>query len=83
MANGNHPGLQCLGCQNGTPTAGPRVCPACGHVFRGNGWDGIDSHWRAQHEGNMSYEQFWDSLCDDHRGGADAEPGAAADGAGR
>ncbi len=28
-----------------------KVCPECGHVFQGNGWDGIDAHWRAKHEG--------------------------------
>ena len=21
-----------------------KVCPQCGHVFQGNGWDGIDAH---------------------------------------
>lgn len=27
----------------------PRPCPECDHVFQGNGWDGIDAHWRAKH----------------------------------
>jgi N-carbamoylputrescine amidase len=35
------------------------LCPECGHVFRGNGWDGIDSHWKSKHEHVMSYEQAW------------------------
>ncbi len=44
------------------------MCPECGHVFRGKGWDGIDAHWRAHHEGILSYEAFWTGLCDGHRG---------------
>ena len=46
----------------------PKVCPECGHVFKGNGWDGIDAHWRSQHENVMTYGQFWESLCTRHRG---------------
>ena len=38
------------------------VCPECGHVFAGNGWDGIDAHWRAHHEDIMSYEDAWQLL---------------------
>lgn len=36
-----------------------KVCPECGHEFKGNGWDGIDAHWKAKHSGVMSYEQAW------------------------
>jgi hypothetical protein len=36
-----------------------KVCPECGHVFQGSGWDGIDSHWRASHENIMPYEMAW------------------------
>ena len=36
-----------------------KVCPECGHVFRGNGWDGIDVHWRSRHENIMPYEEAW------------------------
>lgn len=36
-----------------------RVCPECGHLFRGSGWDGIDSHWRARHESIMPYAEAW------------------------
>lgn len=36
-----------------------KVCPECGHLFRGNGWDGIDSHWRAKHESVMPYAEAW------------------------
>ncbi|MGA8573617.1 MAG: hypothetical protein ACLP7A_01360 [Desulfobaccales bacterium] len=40
------------------------VCPVCGYQFRGNGFDGIDAHWRAKenkvdHEDKMPYEQAW------------------------
>ena len=31
------------------------VCPECGHQFRGDGFDGIDAHWRAKHENLMPY----------------------------
>jgi|HubBroStandDraft_6_1064221.scaffolds.fasta_scaffold1518772_1 hypothetical protein len=27
----------------------PKICPECDHVFLGNGWDGIDAHWKARH----------------------------------
>jgi hypothetical protein len=36
-----------------------KVCPECQHVFQGNGWDGIDAHWRASHEKAMPYEKAW------------------------
>jgi hypothetical protein len=36
-----------------------RICPECGHEFAGNGWDGIDAHWRAHHDAIMSYELAW------------------------
>ena len=42
-----------------------KVCPECGHVFVGNGWDGIDTHWKAEHEHIMSYENAWPLLQDD------------------
>ncbi len=60
------PNRECLCCAAGLPTEGPRTCPECGHVFAGNGWDGIDAHWRSHHEDVMSYEQFRDSLCRAH-----------------
>ena len=31
------------------------TCPECGHTFLGNGWDGIDAHWRAKHEDKEEY----------------------------
>jgi hypothetical protein len=36
-----------------------KVCPECGHRFRGNGWDGIDAHWRKEHEHVLPYEVAW------------------------
>ena len=39
-----------------------KVCPECGHVFQGNGWDGIDAHWRSKHEDVMPYEKAWPYL---------------------
>lgn len=48
---------------------GRRECPFCDHVFQGNGWDGIDAHWRSKHERQgTTYEDFWESLCPAHRG---------------
>ena len=44
-----------------------KVCPECGHVFQGSGWDGIDAHWRSPrvgHEDVMPYEDAWPLLRD-------------------
>ncbi len=62
----------CLACREGTPRRGHAQCPACGHVFRGRGWDGIDAHWKAHHLALMTYEEFFSSLCPAHRA-ADSE----------
>ena len=35
------------------------VCPECGHRFSGNGFDGIDAHWRSKHEHLMPYHMAW------------------------
>jgi hypothetical protein len=35
------------------------TCPACGYQFKGNGFDGIDAHWRARHNDQMTYEEAW------------------------
>src|SRR5262249_48220648 len=37
----------------------PKTCPICHHAFQGNGWDGIDAHWRAKHENIMPYKEAW------------------------
>ena len=34
-------------------------CPECGHLFQGNGFDGIDAHWRAKHEHLIPYKEAW------------------------
>lgn len=39
-----------------------KVCPECGHRFQGNGWDGIDAHWRSKHESIMPYREAWSLL---------------------
>lgn len=36
-----------------------KTCPICGHRFKGNGWDGIDAHWRSRHEEILPYERAW------------------------
>jgi hypothetical protein len=36
-----------------------KVCPECGHRFQGQGWEGIDAHWRSKHENVMPFEQAW------------------------
>jgi predicted RNase H-like nuclease len=36
-----------------------RSCPECGHQFKGNGFDGIDAHWRAKHEYIIPYKTAW------------------------
>jgi hypothetical protein len=36
-----------------------KICPECGYLFQGNGWDGIDAHWRAKHEALMPYSEAW------------------------
>jgi hypothetical protein len=57
----------CLCCDKGISKGRPRQCPICGHEFQGNGWDGVDAHWRAKHEDIMPYEKFWASLCSEHK----------------
>lgn len=34
-----------------------KVCPECGQRFMGNGWDGVDAHWRSKHENILRYKQ--------------------------
>ena len=36
-----------------------KLCPLCGHRFKGRGWDGIDAHWRSRHEADLPYERAW------------------------
>jgi hypothetical protein len=37
----------------------PNICPECRHQFEGSGFDGIDAHWRANHERIMPYSEAW------------------------
>jgi hypothetical protein len=55
-------------------TKTPRICPECQHAFQGNGWDGIDAHWRSKHEGLMLYEDAWPLI----KAGRYTRPRAAA-----
>ena len=39
-----------------------KICPECGHQFQGNGWDGIDAHWKSPRKGHehiMPYREAW------------------------
>lgn len=72
---------QCAWCKTEQTTARrlepeqPRECPFCDHIFRGNGWDGIDAHWRSRHEQEGGpYEEFWTLLCPYHRNHSRALP---------
>jgi hypothetical protein len=58
---------ECECCKAGQSFSRPRQCPKCLHIFQGNGWDGIDAHWRSKHENELSYERFWARLCSGHR----------------
>lgn len=63
--------LECPSCRKGIPRSRnwPRQCPECAQVFKGPGWSGIESHWKAEHPDVMAYEDFLASLCPAHRGG--------------
>lgn len=58
---------ECYCCQKEQVMTEERICPECGHVFQGIGWEGIDAHWRAKHEDALSYEEFWNNMCGLHR----------------
>lgn len=59
--------VKCLCCTKNQKKERPRVCPECGHQFMGNGWDGIDAHWKSKHEDILPYKEFWASLCLEHK----------------
>jgi addiction module HigA family antidote len=61
----------------GTPGHSRKVCPECGHKFQGNGWDGIDAHWRARHAPVMSYEEAWPLISAGKYVAAKSRPEAA------
>lgn len=54
--------IACSGTDNAMTLKDARECPECGHIFKGNGWDGIDAHWRSKHEHIMPYEDAWPLL---------------------
>ncbi len=41
--------------------AGPgrKSCPECDRLFKGNGYGGMDAHWKANHELIMPYSTAW------------------------
>ncbi|MEA1888154.1 MAG: hypothetical protein U9N50_00040 [Pseudomonadota bacterium] len=39
-----------------------KICPECGHAFKGKSWEGIDAHWRAKHEHIMPYREAWELI---------------------
>ena len=39
-----------------------KSCPECDHEFQGNGWTGIDSHWKAWHNRIRRYEEAWELI---------------------
>ena len=49
---------KCHCCQKEMRKERPRICPECNHYFDGNGWEGIDAHWRSKHQNIMCYEDF-------------------------
>lgn len=57
----------CLCCAHQIPVTSQKICPLCSHLFKGQGWWGIDAHWKSQHEKGMPYQTFWAGLCDNHR----------------
>lgn len=38
---------------------GEKTCPECGQPLAGNGFDGIDAHWKSAHENIMPYKEAW------------------------
>jgi hypothetical protein len=64
----------CRACLRRVPITQPRLCPECGHVFAGRNWAGIDGHWQARHTDVMRYDDFWASLCPDHRAASPRVP---------
>lgn len=59
--------MTCFCCEKNIPCNDEKHCPVCGHVFMGDGWTGIDAHWKAKHENVMPYELFWVTLCEQHK----------------
>ena len=62
---------ECLCCQKDMPIGiAEKSCPECLQVFNGNGWTGVDPHWKSErvgHLGVMPYDRFWNTLCSWHK----------------
>jgi hypothetical protein len=72
----------CLCCAKQMPVSGRKTCPLCGHSLMGNGWTGLDFHWKLRHEAQVPYRTFWTGLCQAHRDPqmpAQAAPGRGPD----
>jgi hypothetical protein len=68
----------CLCCEKNVTKLGKKQCPMCGKIMEGNGWDGMHRHWRKEHENVASYEMFWKTLCDEHKGSKSDRPSGPA-----
>lgn len=52
----------------GMPIGSPRTCPLCGQVFKDTKWDAVEDHYRSQHKDSaIPHEEWWDSVCNEHR----------------
>lgn len=56
----------CLCCHRNVPSEAQKQCPECGQHFKGIGWNGMDAHWKANHENVMPYQTFRAGLCKVH-----------------
>ena len=59
--------LSCYCCFKDIPQDSTKTCPACNHVFKGKGWEGLDAHWKAKHSDIMSYGELWTNMCEAHK----------------
>lgn len=59
--------MDCYCCIREVPKTGTKVCPECGHNFKGKGWEGLDAHWKAKHQHIVPYHELWKNLCPEHK----------------
>lgn len=66
----------CLCCAMNIRPTEKKGCPLCGHSLIGQGWVGLDYHWKVRHEMTLPYGTFVEGLCEAHRGaqGVKANP---------
>jgi hypothetical protein len=57
---------ECYLCFTEHPLEGQKKCPSCEIVFKGGGWTGLKAHWNEHHASELSYNDLWGSLCDQH-----------------